>query len=188
MQTKPDFGRPLYLRILCDELRLHGEFGCTGELVIKKINELHGTIDLLFGDVLQRLERNHGPQLVGDALSLLYCARGGLLEREILALLAPPGVSQLPRRLWLQLMAGLCDYLSIPANVAESPIRFFHEGIKRAVKDRYLSSQENIFAVNQVRTGGAIEKLRRPTLTVRVGAQLDAVDHEGLDVLLGELL
>ena len=101
MQTKPDFCRPLYLRILCEELRLHGEFGFTGELVIRKINELHGTIDLLFGDVLERLERNHGPQLVGDALSLLYCARGGLLEKEILALLAPPGVKQLPRRLSL---------------------------------------------------------------------------------------
>jgi hypothetical protein len=128
MQTKPDFCRPLYLRILCEELRLHGEFGFTGELVIRKINDLHGTIDLLFGDVLERLERNHGPQLVGDALSLLYCARGGLLEKEILALLAPPGVKQLPRRLWLQLVAGLCDYLSIPENVAETTIRFFHEG------------------------------------------------------------
>ena len=145
--AKSDSVSPLYLRIICEELRLHGEYGFSGELVDKKINELSNTTTELVGDVLYRLEQYAeaevgGAQMIGDAMCLIYCSNGGLLEKEILALLAPPGMVRLQRQTWMKLVMMFSDYMHIPENTAEGRFRFFHVGFRKAVRSRYLSLPE----------------------------------------------
>ena len=152
--AKSDAVHPLYLRIICEELRLHGEYGYSGELVDKKINELSNTTPELVGDVLFRLEEYAeaevgGAQMIGDAMCLIYCSGEGLLEEEILALLAPPGMSQLPRQTWMKLVMMFSDYMHIPENTAEGRFRFFHVGFRNAIKSRYLSLPEYMEQVHR---------------------------------------
>jgi telomerase protein component 1 len=76
--SKGESDNPLYLIVACEELRVFGEF----ERVTGRIASLAEDVPALFGQVLERLERDHGRELVRSALSLLTCAQYGLLEIE----------------------------------------------------------------------------------------------------------
>ncbi|ELR16687.1 NACHT domain containing protein [Acanthamoeba castellanii str. Neff] len=76
--SKKDAYKPLYLIVACEELRVFGVY----ELVSERIDSMADTVPALFEEVLMRLEKDHGWDLVRNALALLQCSRGGLLESE----------------------------------------------------------------------------------------------------------
>ncbi len=93
----PRTGNPLYLRTVLDELRQHGDHFTLGELIDHLLAA--DTVDDLFELVLTRYERDFErdrPGLTRDAFSLLWAARRGLAEAELLDLLGPGDATPLP--------------------------------------------------------------------------------------------
>ena len=74
---------PLFQAVVAEELRVFRNF----ELVLQRVKELPNKLSLLLGQVLTRLESDHGFELVRDAACLLLCARRGLTDAELVALL-----------------------------------------------------------------------------------------------------
>src|SRR5207248_10774134 len=84
----PQGANPLYLRVLLEELRLWGKHE-TLEQAIERYLGAEGIADL-YERILARYEADYErdrPGLVGDAMSLLWAARRGLSEAELLELL-----------------------------------------------------------------------------------------------------
>lgn len=135
---KGESDNPLYLIVVCEELRVFGEF----EKVTERITSLPDDVPMLFEQVLERLEYDHGKELVKSALSLLACARHGLLETEMLELLRHEGEEQLPRVVWARLYRSLQFYLRPPGEMGEGALNFFHRQLAKAVRQRYLEHEE----------------------------------------------
>lgn len=136
--SKGESDNPLYLIVACEELRVFGEF----ERVTERIKSLPGDVPVLFEQVLERLERDHGKELIKSALSLLECSRHGLLETEMLELLRREGEEQLPRAIWARLYRSLQFYLRPPGERGEGALDFFHRQLAKAVRERYLKHEE----------------------------------------------
>lgn len=92
---KKESHKPLFLITACEELRVFGVF----EKVSDKIVSMPETVPGLLEEVLIRLEGDHGLELVRNALCLLECSRGGLLEVEILHILGKEN-KPLPSFIW----------------------------------------------------------------------------------------
>eukprot|EP00753_Platysulcus_tardus_P011971 PLAT3327.5.p1 GENE.PLAT3327.5~~PLAT3327.5.p1 ORF type:complete len:1805 (+),score=909.40 PLAT3327.5:47-5416(+) len=150
--AKEDAARPLFLLICCEELRFHGMYGVAGEGVDDKIRDLPATVPLLFGAVLDRLEREmeqygkenlvvgvDGIRIVREALCLLDCARHGLLETELLELLRPEGMLQLPHAIWARMYRSLENYLR-PHASGHGTLDIFHHQLRLAVRERYFTA------------------------------------------------
>jgi nephrocystin-3 len=130
----PQTANPLYLQVILDELRVFGEFD-------KLEQHLEGylqteTIPDLYDKVLARLEEDYQPKdypnLVADCLSLLWAARQGLNEAELLDIL------NIPQAVWSPLYLALQNALVSRGGL----LSFFHDYLKQAVEKRYLSSGE----------------------------------------------
>ena len=101
---------PLYLKILLDDLRVTGTY----EGLDERLTEYIAATDIptLLQRVLARYQRDYErdrPGLIGEALGLIYAARRGLSETELLQLLRPPDLAQLPPAIWTPLRAALED-------------------------------------------------------------------------------
>eukprot|EP00741_Cyanophora_paradoxa_P015584 tig00020902_g15044.t1 len=98
----------------------------------------------MFLKVLERLEKDHDANLVQHALSFLHLSRNGLVEDEILELLARPDMNelQLPRALWARLFRSLEFYLRPPGDSGEGTVAFYFSQLSDAVQERYLSKPE----------------------------------------------
>jgi tetratricopeptide (TPR) repeat protein len=124
---------PLFLRTLLEELRL---FGSHEELEKRLAHYLTApSIPMLFSLVLERYEEDYErdrPDLVCDAFSLLYCARRGLAEAELLDLLGTES-SPLPQAIWSPL------FLAAEASLIDrgGVLSFAHAHIHPAIL-RYL--------------------------------------------------
>jgi len=125
----PGVKNPLYLRVALEELKLFGIF----EQLTGRIKALAEDIPGLFGQVLERLEGDHGRKLVTEAFSLLGCSRYGLSEPELLQLLRREGEEQFPRALWARLYLISTMYLVQRGEL----IGFFHRHLAEAVATRY---------------------------------------------------
>ncbi|MCL0084523.1 tetratricopeptide repeat protein, partial [Dehalococcoidia bacterium] len=130
----PGVENPLYLRVALEELRLFGRF----EQLTSRIEALSKDIPGLFGQVLARLEEDHGRELVEETFSLLGSSRYGLSEVELLGLLRREGEDHFPRALWARLVLSTRSYLVQRGEL----IDFFHMQMAEAVTTRYLS-QDN---------------------------------------------
>jgi nephrocystin-3 len=126
---------PLYLQVILEELRVFGEFD-------KLEDHLKGylqtkTIPTLYEKVLARLEADYQPEgfehLVADTLSLLWASRQGLNEAELLKIL------NIPQAVWSPLYLALQNALVSRGGL----LSFFHDYLKQAVENRYLSSSED---------------------------------------------
>ncbi|CAG0893789.1 unnamed protein product [Darwinula stevensoni] len=82
--TKRAAGSPLYLVLVCEELRLFPSY----EQVTSKIHRLGSTIPLLIQDVLSRLEEEYGVETMRFLFSILLVSPKGLMEKELYDLLA----------------------------------------------------------------------------------------------------
>jgi tetratricopeptide (TPR) repeat protein len=126
---------PLYLQVILEELRVFGEFD-------KLEDHLKGylqteTIPALYEKVLARLEADYQPEgfehLVADSLSLLWAARQGLNEAELLKIL------NIPQAVWSPLYLALQNALVSRGGL----LSFFHDYLKQAVENRYLSNHKD---------------------------------------------
>ena len=98
---------PLYLKSLLDDLRVTG----THDRLDERLTEYLEAADIptLLQQVLARYQRDYErdrPGLVGEALGLIYAARRGLSETELLHLLRPADQAQLPPAHWTPLRAS----------------------------------------------------------------------------------
>ncbi|XP_071108422.1 telomerase protein component 1-like [Haliotis cracherodii] len=82
--TKEDAGRPLYLAISCEELRVFGEF----RKLTSKIQCLPGDLSGVIEIVLNRIIKEYGGDKVLSTLCLIETSRFGLSEAELVQLLA----------------------------------------------------------------------------------------------------
>jgi len=122
----------LFLRTLLEEVRVFGVF----EELEKHISSLlrARTPPQLFELVFKRLERDYEKErkgLVGQLMSLIWVARKGLTESEVLSIL------NLPASIWAPLFMALDESLVSRGGY----LTFFHDYMRQAVEKRYLSSQ-----------------------------------------------
>ena len=128
VKTHPLATNPLFLRTLAEELRL---FGVHEELQ-RKLNQYLAckSIDDLFMQVLERVEKDCGKKHVKVAMSALWASRAGLTEKEIL------GVANLSPRVWAAMRLAMDESLLEIAG----RITFAHDYVSLAVRDRYIQS------------------------------------------------
>jgi tetratricopeptide (TPR) repeat protein len=126
----PGVKNPLYLRVAMEELKLLGNFG---EDLKAQIEEFADDIPGIFGQVLERLEEDHGDVLVAEVFSLIGCSRYGLSETELLQLLRREREDQFPRVLWARLYRISKIYLVQRGDL----IGLFHRQLSEAAATRY---------------------------------------------------
>lgn len=125
----PGVKNPLYLRVALEELRLFGKF----EELTERITTLADDIPRLLDQVLERLEEDHGREVVTEAFGLLSCSRHGLSEAELLELMRRQRQEQFPLVRWVRLARGAKAYLVQRGEL----IGFFHRYVAEAVAARY---------------------------------------------------
>jgi hypothetical protein len=136
----PQTANPLYLRALLEELRLWGDHESLGKCIDDYLEA--GTVNQLYEKILERYEKDYEDAehrgLVRDAMSLLWAARRGLAEAEILELLGSGDVP-LPRIYWSPL------YLAAEMSLVSRSglIGFFHDYFRQAVRELYLPTEED---------------------------------------------
>jgi tetratricopeptide (TPR) repeat protein len=129
---------PLYLRVLLDELRF-----------VPANEELEGRIGHylqaespcnLYCKVIARWQEDYGTgtTLVGDTLSLLWAARRGLSETELLEALGKDA-QPLPRAAWSPLYLAMSDSLVTRGGL----LTFAHDFLRMAVRDACLPSEKH---------------------------------------------
>ena len=129
---------PLYLRALLEELRVWGVHERLDELIGRYLAA--ATADRLYEKILERYEQDYErdrPGLVCDATSLLWAARRGLSEAELLDLLGTDS-EPLPRAQWSPLFLAAEQSLVSRSGL----IGYFHDYLRQAVKHRYLDTPE----------------------------------------------
>jgi len=122
-------GHPLFLKTLLEELRLVGRHEVLDERIAAYL-EATGTEDL-FQRVLERLEGDYTMGAVGEMMTLLWCSRSGLDEREL------SEVSGIARLKIATMIAGLDYHLVKKVGL----LTFFHDYLRRAVEKRYLADE-----------------------------------------------
>ncbi|MEK6324073.1 MAG: tetratricopeptide repeat protein [Acidobacteriota bacterium] len=129
---------PLYLRALLDELRVFG----IHEQLDARIDHylLATTVEMLYERILERYEHDYERErtgLVGEAMSLLWAARLGLSETELLESLGTDQGS-LPRAHWSPLFLAIEPSLMSQSGL----INFGHDYLRHAVQNRYVYTYE----------------------------------------------
>jgi tetratricopeptide (TPR) repeat protein len=136
--ASPQTANPLFLRTLLNELRLFGMH----EQLDARIDVLlqAATPEELYEMVLSRCEQDYGrdrPGLVSEALSLLWAARRGLSEAELLDMLGSHG-KRLPGAYWSPLYLALEQSLINRSGL----IGFAHSYLRQAVRNRFLPDEK----------------------------------------------
>jgi tetratricopeptide (TPR) repeat protein len=135
---------PLYLRTLLEELRLFGVYEQLDERIRHYLSA--GTPEQLYQKVLQRYEEDYQRDhegLVREAMSLLWAARRGLSENELLELLGKDG-EPLPHAYWSPLYLAAEQSLVIRSGL----LNFSHDYLRQAVEQRYLPIEKDQHAAH----------------------------------------
>ena len=123
---KTDCGKPLYILVACEELRVFGVY----EQVSEKIASLGPTTAKLFESVLQRLEADHTTSMVESLFVALLASRDGLSLSE----LAAATESDPSSKTWQHLIRAVTPFLR-----TTTPFyAIFHEQLSIAASKRYL--------------------------------------------------
>lgn len=132
---------PLYLRGVLEELR---QFGIHEELDsrIDYYLQAKNPVDL-YRLVLRRWEDDYGKDLVCASMSLLWAARRGLSESELLACLGGQA-KPIPRAKWSPVYLACAESLVSRAGL----LSFFHDYLRQAVQDLYLRDSDAQSAVH----------------------------------------
>ena len=149
---------PLYLRALLEELRLFGKY----EELNKKITyylEAQNPYEL-YTKVIIRWEEDYEEDndLVGESMSLIWAARRGLSEGELLDVLGKDG-EPLPQAVWSPLFLAAEGSLVNRSGL----LNFFHDYLRDAVRDTYIPI-EDLQKETHLRLAGYFEKKRKPSL------------------------
>ncbi|MBM4286409.1 MAG: tetratricopeptide repeat protein, partial [Deltaproteobacteria bacterium] len=134
----PQAANPLYLKALLEELRVFGIF----EELKNRVRHYLAAPDppALYNLILERLEGDYErdrPGLAGEALSLIWAARRGLTESELLEIMGTED-GPLPRAFWSPLFLALEESLVSRSGL----MNFFHDYLRQAVQERYLLAPE----------------------------------------------
>ena len=131
----PACANPLYLKSLLDDLRATG---VNRRLDAQIGNYLQAPdIPALLVKVLARYEHDYErdrPGLVREALSLIWAARRGLTEAEVLHLLKPKDLPQLPLAVWTPLRLAMEEGLVDRGGI----LGFGHDFLRAAVEAAYV--------------------------------------------------
>lgn len=141
LSTNKATENPLYLKIVLDELRVTG----THDQLDQRLDDYLSATDIhtLLQKVLARYQRDYEHDrkgLVSDALSMIWAARRGLSESELLRLLKPEYLEQLPLAFWAPLRAALEDSLIERNGI----LNFAHDFLRKAVESAFLKDQDEI--------------------------------------------
>ncbi|MCA1692221.1 MAG: hypothetical protein LC733_08505 [Actinobacteria bacterium] len=134
----PETASPLVLVTLLDELRQHNDHFTLGDLIDRHLAAAR-TNDT-FSSLLERWERDYErdrPGLVVDAFTLLWAARHGLEEAELLDLLGS-GETPLPRAVWSPLFLAAEQHLVLHSGL----LVLGHAALREDVGQRYLASAD----------------------------------------------
>jgi WD40 repeat protein len=180
---KVEKGNPLYILVALEELRVFGEFEELGA----RINRLPDNVPALFDQVLERIESDFNPALVGDCMSYIACGRHGMTAEELQTLLkahAPridpnSEAPKLPDMLWSRLYRSLSAYLFERSGV----IDFFHGQLKDAVGKRYLQKESSRDAAHCAIAGYLNRRWRDP-----YARALDELPHQQMRARNGQAL
>jgi nephrocystin-3 len=139
LAAAPPAANPLYLKILLDELRVTG----THERLDERLRDYLAAPDIpsLLNNVLARYQRDYErdrPELVSEALGLIWAARRGLSETELLELLHPIDQPQLPMATWAPLRAALEDLLVDRGGI----LNFAHDYLRSAVESAFVPDED----------------------------------------------
>ena len=127
---------PLYLKILLDELRVTGTHAKLDERLDTYLKA--EDIPSLLRNVLARYQCDYQHDregLVSEALSLIWSARRGLTETELLQLLRPDNLPQLPLATWSPLRAVLEESFIDRGGI----LNFAHDFLRTAVETEFVS-------------------------------------------------
>jgi nephrocystin-3 len=132
--VKEQCANPLYLHALLEELRIFGQH----EELRARIDHYLRASDPqeLYELVLTRLEEDYEkdrPGLVGEALTLIWTARRGLSETELLEIM------EIPPLVWSPLSLALQDSLVSRSGL----LTFFHTHFRAAVHTKYIRTSES---------------------------------------------
>lgn len=135
----PAAANPLYLKILLDELRVTG----THDRLDEHLDEYLSAPDIpaLLKQVLMRYQRDYERDrrgLVAESLGLIWAARSGLSETELLHLLKPASLPQLPLATWSPLRAALEEGLVDRGGI----VNFAHDFLRSAVEAAFVSGED----------------------------------------------
>ena len=138
LAESPQAVNPLFIRTILDELLVFGSH----ELLKRRLDYYlaSNTLAELFTRILLRYEEDYErdrPGLVGDAMSLLWAARRGLSEVELLDMLGADG-QPLPPAHWTPLYLAAETALVSRAGL----IGFFHDHLRQAVERKYMDETE----------------------------------------------
>jgi WD40 repeat protein len=185
-------GNPLYIIVALEELRVFGRF----DEVSWEIQKLPEDVPSLFGQMLERIERDYQPYpgLVMDCVSYIACGRYGMASEELQTLLkthAPrldPAIEpvKLPDMLWARLHRTFGAYLINRAGVTD----FFHTQIKDAVGRRYLGKENERNRIHKTIADYFETRWREPytrALSELPHQRTKAHDWDGLETILTDL-
>jgi hypothetical protein len=133
LSDHPAANLPLFLTIALEELRMFGSY----ERLEKRIHAFpvetgKEGLELLYGQVLQRLERELGKENIIQPLSFLACSVTGLKESEIIQLCSEIPSSRLAL-LWRELRVHL--------HSKNGMLNFYHSTLKDVILKTYLSGR-----------------------------------------------
>lgn len=126
---------PLYLKTLLDELRVTG----THQGLDERLDDYLSATDIpsLLTKVLRRYQKDYEQDrkgLVSETLGLIWSARRGLTENELLQILRPENFAQLPAAMWAPLRAVLEESLVDRGGV----LNFAHDFLRIAVEALFV--------------------------------------------------
>jgi nephrocystin-3 len=138
LAAAPAAANPLYLKILLDELRVTG----THDRLDERLNDYLSAPDIpaLLKKVLARYQQDYErdrPGLVSESLGLIWAARRGLSENELLHLLKPANQEKLPLATWSPLRAALEEGLVDRGGI----LNFAHEFLRSAVEAAFVPGE-----------------------------------------------
>ncbi len=129
---------PLYLKILLDELRVTGTYDNLDERLddYLKATDIPALLHIVL-DRYQRDYENDRKGLVGEALGLIWSSRRGLSETELLQLLRPYNLPQLPIVIWSPLRSALEEHLFDRGGI----LNFSHDFIRSSVESAFVANE-----------------------------------------------
>ena len=137
----PASANPLYLKTLLDDLRVTGSQRYLDRQIADYLQA--PDIPALLVKILARFERDYErdrPGLVREALSLIWAARRGLTEADLLRLLRPENLLQLPLAVWTPLRLAIEDGLVDRDGI----LGFRHDFLRAAVATVYMLDAEKV--------------------------------------------
>ena len=144
--SKKDATNPLFLHLACEELRVFGIF----EEVSSFLKTLPPTLPNLLQEVLARIERELGEEMVTVSLSLLCLVRNGLKECELSGLVSlhftsmvlkspqTDAQSVIPPMTLSRLLRCLQSFLQPTDQDSSDLLTLAHKDIEKAVRLRYM--------------------------------------------------